>query len=73
MTFIGSSYFIEDLGDKDVDLEMPKFFLEDLEKVSETFFQSIGAKKSKIVNQITNKLEVLKRDGEKIVLVENNQ
>jgi hypothetical protein len=47
--------------------------LEDLEKVSETFFQSIGAKKSKIVNQITNKLEVLKRDGEKIVLVENNQ
>jgi hypothetical protein len=47
--------------------------LEDLEKVGETFFQSIGAKKSKIVNQITNKLEVLKRDGEKIVLVENNQ
>jgi hypothetical protein len=46
--------------------------LEDLEKVSETFFQSIGAEKSKIVNQITNKLEVLKRDGEKIVLVENN-
>jgi hypothetical protein len=24
MTFIGSSYFIEELGDKDVDLEMPK-------------------------------------------------
>jgi hypothetical protein len=26
MTFIGSSYFIEELGDKDVDLEMPKKF-----------------------------------------------
>jgi hypothetical protein len=25
MTFIVSSYFIEVLGDKDVDLEMPKF------------------------------------------------
>jgi hypothetical protein len=27
MTFIGSLYFIEELGDKDVDLEMPNFFL----------------------------------------------
>jgi hypothetical protein len=27
MTFIRSSYFIEELGDEDVDLEMPKFFL----------------------------------------------
>jgi hypothetical protein len=26
-TFIGSSYFIEELGDEDVDLEMPIFFL----------------------------------------------
>jgi hypothetical protein len=37
-----------------------------------TFFQSIGAKQSKIVDKITNKLEVLKSDGAKIVLVENN-
>jgi hypothetical protein len=72
MTFIGSSYFIEELGDKDVDLEMPKFFLEDLEKVGKTFSQSIGVKKSKIVDKITSKLEVLKRDGAKIVWVENN-
>jgi hypothetical protein len=64
MTFILSSYFIEVLGDKDVDLEMPIFW-EDLEKVDKTFFQSIGAKKSKIVNKITSKLEVLKRDGAK--------
>jgi hypothetical protein len=33
-----------------------------LEKVDKTFFQSIGAKKSKI----GNKLEVLKREGVKI-------
>jgi hypothetical protein len=72
MTFIGSSYFIEELGDKDVDLEMPNFFLEDLEKVGKTFSQSIGVKKSKIVDKITSKLEVLKRDGAKIVWVENN-
>jgi hypothetical protein len=72
MTFIGSSYFIEELGDKDVDLEMPKIFLEDLEKVGKTFSQSIGVKKSKIVDKITSKLEVLKRDGAKIVWVENN-
>jgi hypothetical protein len=62
MAFIGSSYFIEELGDKDVDLEMPNFFWEDLKKVGKTFFQSIGAKKSKIVDKITSKLEVLKRD-----------
>jgi hypothetical protein len=37
-----------------------------LEKVGKTFFQSIGAKKSKIVNKISSKLEVLKRDGVKI-------
>jgi hypothetical protein len=43
-----------------------------LEKLSKTFLQSIGAKKSKIVDKITSKLEVLKRDGAKIVLVENN-
>jgi hypothetical protein len=49
-----------------------QFFWEDLEKVSKTFFQSIGAKKSKIVDKICSKLEVLKRDGAKIVLVENN-
>jgi hypothetical protein len=40
-----------------------------LEKIGETFFQGIGAKKSKIVNKITNKLEVLKREGVKLVLV----
>jgi hypothetical protein len=39
-----------------------------LEKISKTFFQSIGAKKSKIVDQISNKLEVLKRDGVKLLL-----
>jgi hypothetical protein len=37
-----------------------------------TFFQSIGAKQSKIVVKITSKQDVLKRDGAKIVLVENN-
>jgi hypothetical protein len=59
------------LGDKDVFLEM-SIFWEDLDKVDKTFFQSIGAKKSKIVDKITSNLEVLKRDGAKIVLVENN-
>jgi hypothetical protein len=72
MTFIASSYFIEVLEDKDVDLEMPNFFWEDLEKVAKTFFQSIGAKRSKIVDKTGSKLEVLKRDGAKIVLAENN-
>jgi hypothetical protein len=38
-----------------------------LKKVSKTFFQSIGVKKSKIVNKITSKLEVLKREGVKLV------
>jgi hypothetical protein len=71
MTFIVSSYFIKVFRDKDVDLEMPKIW-EDLEKVGKTFFQSIGAKKSKIVEKISSKLDVLKRDGAKIVLVENN-
>jgi hypothetical protein len=47
--------------------------LEALEKVSKNFFQSIGAKKSKRVDKISSKLEVLKRDGAKIDLVENNQ
>jgi hypothetical protein len=69
MTFIVSSHFITVLGGDDVDLEMPKFFLDDLEKIGKTFFQSIGAKRSKIVDKITSKLEVLKRDGVKIVLV----
>jgi hypothetical protein len=40
-----------------------------LEKVGKTFFQSIGAKKSKIVNKISSKLEILKRDAVKLVLV----
>jgi hypothetical protein len=40
---------------------------EGLEKVDKTFFQSIGAKKSKIVNKINSKLEVLKREGVKLV------
>jgi hypothetical protein len=31
------------------------------------FFQSIGTKKSKIVNKISSKLEVLKREGVKLV------
>jgi hypothetical protein len=46
--------------------------LEDLEKVGKTFFQSIGAKKSKIVDKISSKIDILKRDGAKIVLVKNN-
>jgi hypothetical protein len=53
-------------------LEMPKFFFGKIWRKSVTFFQSIGAKKSKIVVKITSKLEVLKRDGAKIVLAENN-
>jgi hypothetical protein len=57
MTFIVSPHFIEVLGDvKKI------FFLEGLEKVGKTFFQSTGAKKSKIVNKINSKLEVLKRE-----------
>jgi hypothetical protein len=44
MTFIGSSYFIEELGDKDVDLEMPNFFWEDLEKVGNLFPEHRGPK-----------------------------
>jgi hypothetical protein len=69
MTFIVSSYSIEVHGNQNEDLEMPKKILEGLEKVGQTFFQSIGAKKSKIVNKISNKLEVLKREGVKLVLV----
>jgi hypothetical protein len=68
MIFAVSSCFIEVLGNKDVDLEMPKFF-GSLEKVGKTFFQSTGAKKSKIVNKISSKLEVLKREGVKLVFV----
>jgi hypothetical protein len=37
MTSIVSSYFIEVLGNEDVDLEMPNFW-EDLEKVGKIFF-----------------------------------
>jgi hypothetical protein len=62
MPLIVSSYFIEVLGNEDVDLEMPKKILEGLEKVGKTFFQSIGAKKSKIVNKISSKLEILKME-----------
>jgi hypothetical protein len=40
-----------------------------LGKVGKTFFQSIGAKKSKIVNKIITKLQVLKREGVKLVFV----
>jgi hypothetical protein len=43
--------------------------LEGLEKVGKTFFQSIGAKKSKTVNKISSKLVVLKREGVKLVFV----
>jgi hypothetical protein len=68
MTFIVSLHFIEVHGNQDVDMEMPKkdFFLEGLEKVGKTFFQSIGAKKSKIVNKISRKLEVFEEGGSKI-------
>jgi hypothetical protein len=37
MAIIVSSYFIEVLGDEDVDLEMPKFW-KDLENGGKTFF-----------------------------------
>jgi hypothetical protein len=40
-----------------------------LEKIGKTFFRSIGAKKSKIVDKISSKLEVLNSDGVKLVLV----
>jgi hypothetical protein len=40
-----------------------------LEKVGKTFFQSIGAKKGKVVHNISRKLQILKRDGVRIVLV----
>jgi hypothetical protein len=40
-----------------------------LEKVGKTFFQSRGAKKSKITDKISSRLEALKRNGVKIVLV----
>jgi hypothetical protein len=43
-----------------------------LEKINKTFFQSIGAKKDKIVDKISTKLEVLERGGVKIFLDENN-
>jgi hypothetical protein len=68
MTFIVSPHFIEVLGNQDRDMEMPKknFFLEGLEKVGKTFFQSIGVKKSKIVNKISSKLEVFEEGGSKI-------
>ena len=69
MTFIVSSHFITVLGGDDVDLEMPIFFGKVWKKIGKTFFQSIGAKKSKIVNKISNKLEVLKREGVKLVFV----
>jgi hypothetical protein len=57
------------LANEDVDLEMPIFFGRFGKKVGKTFFQSIGAKKNKIVNKISSKLEVLKREGVKLVLV----
>jgi hypothetical protein len=40
-----------------------------LEKVSKTFSQSREAKKSMMEDKISSTLEVLKRDGVKIVLV----
>jgi hypothetical protein len=43
-----------------------------LGRFGKTFFQGIGAKKSKILDKVSSKLEVLKRDGAKIILVGNN-
>jgi hypothetical protein len=40
-----------------------------LEKVGKTFFQCRGAKKSKITDKISSKLEVLKRYVVKIILI----
>jgi hypothetical protein len=47
------------LGDEDVDLE----------KIGKNHFPEHRAKKTKIVDKISSKLEVLKRGGVKIVLV----
>jgi hypothetical protein len=38
MTFIVSSYFIEVLGNEDVDLEMPKKIFGRFGKIGKTFF-----------------------------------
>jgi hypothetical protein len=70
-TFIASSYFIEVLGGKNVGMGMPKFLGRFGESRS-NLFQSRGTKKCKIVDKISSRLGVLKRDGVKIVLLDNN-
>jgi hypothetical protein len=59
------------LGGEDVDLNMPQFFGKICRKSIKPFSKA-RAKKSKIVDKISDKIVVLKRDGIKIVLVENN-
>jgi hypothetical protein len=68
MTFIVSSYFIEVLGDEDIDLEMPKFLRKIWRKLVKPFSE-VGAKMKNIVGKINSKLEVLMGDRVKIVLV----
>jgi hypothetical protein len=63
--------FLEWAWGEDVDLNMPQFFGKICRKSIKPFSKA-GAKKSKIVDKISDKIEVLKRDGIKIVLVENN-
>jgi hypothetical protein len=67
MSFIVSSYFIEVLGDEDVNLEMPKI----LGTFGESW-QNLFPKHRGQEEQDSRQLELLKRDGAKIVLVENN-
>jgi hypothetical protein len=72
MTFIASSFLIEVLGGENVDLEMPKKIFGNFWGKSVKTFSKAGAKMINIVGKISSKLEVLRRDGVKIVLVENN-
>jgi hypothetical protein len=68
MIFIVSSYFTEVLGNEDVELEMPNFFWK-VWKNWKNLFLEHRAKKSKIVNKISSKPEVLKRKGVKLVFL----
>jgi hypothetical protein len=56
------------LGDEDVGMEMPKKFRKIWRKLVKPF-SKVGAKTKKIVVKISSKLEALKMDGVKIVLV----
>jgi hypothetical protein len=47
MTFNVSSYFIEVLGDEDVDLEIPKFFGKIWRKSVKPFFRAKGPRRAR--------------------------